>query len=90
MFDEGIHKILIYLFFHVEPAGSDAGLAIVGGPPRSTTIDCAGDPHIAMAATVLALAADGPSTIRGAQCIVDAFPRFVASLRALGASITVS
>lgn len=68
----------------------DGGLDVVGGVPRATTIESNGDPHVAMAAAVLALAGDGPTRIVNAQCIVDAFPRFVASLRALGAHITVS
>jgi len=86
----GIEACITMLSAFGIDAKSDDGLAIMGGLPQSTTVDCGGDPHIAMAATVLALASDGPTTIIGAQCIVDAFPRFVASLRALGASIAIS
>lgn len=42
-----------------------------------------------MTAAVLALAARGPTRIRGAACIGSVFPKFVATLRALGARIDV-
>ena len=58
-------------------------------PLRHATIDSLGDHRIAMSAALLALCADGPSTIRNADCIATSFPRFVGTLRALGASIDV-
>ncbi|HEX4512304.1 MAG TPA: 3-phosphoshikimate 1-carboxyvinyltransferase [Polyangiaceae bacterium] len=54
-----------------------------------TAIDSLGDHRIAMSAALLALCADGPSKIRGADCIATSFPRFVGTLRALGARIDV-
>jgi len=38
---------------------------------------------------VLGLVADGPSRVRNADCIATSFPRFVGTLRALGADIRV-
>ncbi len=52
-------------------------------------IDSLGDHRIAMSAALLALCADGPSKIRNADCIATSFPRFVGTLRALGARIDV-
>ena len=49
----------------------------------------AGDGAVAMAAAVLALSADGPCRVAGADAIVATFPRFVGCLRALGARIEV-
>jgi 3-phosphoshikimate 1-carboxyvinyltransferase len=58
-------------------------------PLRHATVDSLGDHRIAMSAALLALCADGPSIIRNADCIATSFPRFVGTLRALGASIDV-
>jgi 3-phosphoshikimate 1-carboxyvinyltransferase len=79
--------------FGVRCALRDGGLSIDGQGTRSLTacrIDAAGNAEVAMAAACLAVAADGPSEVRGAECIVARFPRFVGSLRALGVDIQVS
>ncbi len=52
-------------------------------------VDSLGDPRVAMTAAVMALVARGPSRIRGAACIATSYPKFVATLRALGARIEV-
>ncbi len=52
-------------------------------------IDSRGDHRIAMTAAVLALVARGPSRIRDAGCIATSFPKFVATLRALGVEVAV-
>jgi 3-phosphoshikimate 1-carboxyvinyltransferase len=67
------------------------GLSIEGSdrPLRAMTVESQGDHRIAMTAAVLALAADGPSRIRDVDCIATSFPRFVGTLRALGARIDV-
>jgi 3-phosphoshikimate 1-carboxyvinyltransferase len=67
------------------------GLDVTGTdvPPVGADFDSGGDPAIAMAASVLALAAKSPSRVRDAGCIVRAYPKFVATLRALGARIEV-
>jgi 3-phosphoshikimate 1-carboxyvinyltransferase len=52
-------------------------------------VDSRGDHRIAMTASVLALLAKGPSRIRDAACIATSYPKFVATLRALGAKVDV-
>jgi 3-phosphoshikimate 1-carboxyvinyltransferase len=42
-----------------------------------------------MTAAVLALVAAGPCRIRDAACIATSYPKFVATLRALGARVDV-
>jgi 3-phosphoshikimate 1-carboxyvinyltransferase len=67
------------------------GLVIQGGasPLTPTTVDSGGDHRIAMTAAVLALTASGPSVISDVDCIRTSFPKFVATLRGLGARIDV-
>ncbi len=73
----------------------EATLRVTGGaltkeePAGERVIDPEGDGGVAMLATVLALAVGGTTRVRGADCVVARFPRFVGSLRALGASLTV-
>jgi 3-phosphoshikimate 1-carboxyvinyltransferase len=69
------------------------GLAIEGRVDRPLTaarVHTHGDHRLAMTAAVLALAADGESVIEDADCIAVSFPRFVGTLRALGADIEVA
>lgn len=65
------------------------GLLITGqeGPLRACQIDSKDDHRIAMTATVLGLLASGQTTVRDVDCIATSFPRFVGTLRALGATI---
>jgi 3-phosphoshikimate 1-carboxyvinyltransferase len=58
---------------------------VVVGPSdlRGAEIDSVGDHRVAMALTVLALAARGPSKIRGAECVAVSFPRFFEALEGL-------
>jgi 3-phosphoshikimate 1-carboxyvinyltransferase len=67
------------------------GLVIEGreGPLDPAVVDSKGDHRIAMAATVLALAGRAPSRIDDCDGIAASFPRFVGSLRALGARLDV-
>jgi 3-phosphoshikimate 1-carboxyvinyltransferase len=60
-----------------------------GGALAAADVDSGGDPGAAMAAAVLALAASGPSRVRDAGCVADVYPKFVATLRALGARVDV-
>ncbi len=78
--------------FDVRCAVDGSGLAIEGrgGPLAAAELHAEGDADVAMCAGVLALAADGPSTVRGAECIQDRYPKFVATLRALGARVDVA
>jgi 3-phosphoshikimate 1-carboxyvinyltransferase len=52
-------------------------------------VDSRGDHRIAMTAAVLGLVARGPSRVRDVACIATSYPKFVATLRALGATIDV-
>jgi 3-phosphoshikimate 1-carboxyvinyltransferase len=52
-------------------------------------VDSKGDHRIAMTSCVLALLASGPSRVRDAACIATSYPKFVATLRALGARVDV-
>ncbi len=65
------------------------GLVIEGreGPVEPARIESGGDPRVAMTAAVLALGGRGPSTIIDCDCIATTFPRFVGTLRALGARV---
>jgi len=67
------------------------GLVIEGkeGPFEPAEIASRGDHRIAMTAAVLALSGKGPSRLRDCDCIATSFPRFVGTLRALGARIDV-
>jgi 3-phosphoshikimate 1-carboxyvinyltransferase len=77
--------------FGVECSAGSDGMAIRGRGPRvaPADVDTGGDARVAMAACVLALAASGPSRVRDAGPIAARFPKFVATLRALGATIEV-
>ena len=58
------------------------GFHIPGGQRfHAAEIDSAGDHRIAMAFSVAALAADGPSTIQGAESAGVSFPEFFSTLR---------
>ncbi|MFO0672976.1 MAG: 3-phosphoshikimate 1-carboxyvinyltransferase [Polyangiaceae bacterium] len=67
------------------------GLRIVGtdAPLRAADVASGGDHRVAMTGCVLGLVADGPTTVRDVDCIRTSFPRFVGTLRALGARIEV-
>jgi 3-phosphoshikimate 1-carboxyvinyltransferase len=67
------------------------GLDVEGteGALTAATIDSEGDHRIAMTAAVLGLLGNSSSRIRHVDCIATSFPRFVGTLRALGASIDV-
>ena len=58
------------------------GFHIPGGQSfHAAEIDSVGDHRIAMAFSVAALAADGPSTIQGAESAGVSFPEFFSTLR---------
>jgi 3-phosphoshikimate 1-carboxyvinyltransferase len=68
------------------------GLVIEGrseGRLRACVVETEGDHRIAMSAAVLALAAEGETRVRDAGSIATSFPRFVGTLRALGADVRV-
>lgn len=68
------------------------GLVIEGqpdGPLKAAEVSSAGDHRLAMTATILGLLGDGESVVHDADCIAVSFPRFVGTLRSLGAEIEV-
>ncbi len=67
------------------------GIDIQGrlAPLEPADVDSRGDPRIAMTAAILALVARAPSQVRNAGCIASVYPKFVATLRALGARVDV-
>lgn len=68
------------------------GLIIQGkeGLLTPATVDSRGDHRIAMTSAVLGLHGSGPTRITDCDCIATSFPRFVGTLRALGARIDVA
>jgi 3-phosphoshikimate 1-carboxyvinyltransferase len=78
--------------FGVEAEAQGDGLVVVGRgrrPLRAARVHAEGDHRIAMAASVLALVADGPSRIDDADNVATSYPGFVAALTGLGADLRV-
>lgn len=78
--------------FGVEVEEREDGLSIEGRPDRplrASEVASGGDHRVAMTAAVLGLVADGETVIEDADCIAVSFPRFVGTLRALGADLEV-
>jgi 3-phosphoshikimate 1-carboxyvinyltransferase len=80
--------------FGIECEEKQDGLVVVGtgasgAPLRAADVESKGDHRIAMASAVLALVADGPCRVGDVDCIATSFPRFVGTLRALGAHVDV-
>lgn len=76
--------------FGVEATAQPDGLTVIGAPDRPLApgrVDSASDHRIAMAGTVLALTASGPSRIDDVGNVATSFPSFVAVLTALGAEL---
>ena len=65
---------------------SENEMQVFPGKYHSCTIDAAGDHRIAMAAAIAATVADGPVTIKGAQCVAKSYPTFWDEYRKLGGS----
>ena len=66
---------------------SRGGSRLVGGGLGGGVVDPLGDHRMAMALTVAALGAEGPSTVRGAEAADVSFPGFFPALGSLGARI---
>jgi 3-phosphoshikimate 1-carboxyvinyltransferase len=77
--------------FGVDCSETPDGLDVQGreAPLEAADVESRGDHRIAMTAAVLALTGRGPSRIRDAACIATSYPKFVATLRALGARVDV-
>jgi 3-phosphoshikimate 1-carboxyvinyltransferase len=68
------------------------GLAVEGqpeGPLKAAHVHAHGDHRIAMTAAVLGLLGNAPTRIEDVDAIGTSFPRFVGTLRALGANVDV-
>jgi 3-phosphoshikimate 1-carboxyvinyltransferase len=79
--------------FGVGAEDSAEGFRVEGKPDGALTaarVDSHGDHRIAMTACILGLVADGETVVEDADCIATSFPRFVGTLRALGADIEVA
>jgi 3-phosphoshikimate 1-carboxyvinyltransferase len=69
------------------------GIVIEGrpeGPLAAAHVSSGGDHRLAMCAAVLGLVAEGETVIDDVDCIAVSFPRFVGTLRSLGADIEVA
>ncbi|HEX6273293.1 MAG TPA: 3-phosphoshikimate 1-carboxyvinyltransferase [Polyangiaceae bacterium] len=78
--------------FGVSASERPDGLVIEGRPEgrlQATTVTSGGDHRLAMTAVVMGLCGDGDTIVEDADCIAVSFPRFVGTLRALGAEIEV-
>jgi len=78
--------------FGVECEERPDGLRIEGRtdrPLQAAHVESHGDHRIAMTAAILGLVADGPTIIDDTDCIATSFPRFVETLRELGAQLEV-
>ncbi len=78
--------------FGVEAEERPDGMDIHGQPDgalKPARVKSGGDHRIAMTGTVLGLLASGETLIDDVDCIATSFPRFVGTLRALGADIEV-
>lgn len=77
--------------FGVECDELPDGLVVQGkqGPLTPANLESRGDHRIAMTAAVLGLHGSGPTRITDCDCIATSFPRFVGTLRALGARVDV-
>lgn len=58
-------------------------------PLKAARVSSGGDHRLAMCAAVLGLVADGETIVDDADCLAVSFPRFVGTLRSLGADIEV-
>jgi 3-phosphoshikimate 1-carboxyvinyltransferase len=79
--------------FGIDAEEREAGLALEGRPEgrlRAARVSSLGDHRIAMTAAVLGLVAEGETVIDDVDCIATSFPRFVGTLRALGADLEVA
>ena len=59
-------------------------LTVSPGRYHGCTIDAVGDHRIAMAAAIAATVADGPVTIKGAECVAKSYPTFWQEYQNLG------
>jgi 3-phosphoshikimate 1-carboxyvinyltransferase len=78
--------------FGVQADERPTGFVVRGQPDgalKAGRVDSGGDHRVAMTAAILGLVADGPTLIEDVDCIATSFPRFVETLRALGAAVRI-
>jgi 3-phosphoshikimate 1-carboxyvinyltransferase len=78
--------------FGLETEELPEGFRVQGKPEgalRAARVESHGDHRIAMTACILGLVGDGETIVDDADCIATSFPKFVGTLRALGAEIEV-
>jgi 3-phosphoshikimate 1-carboxyvinyltransferase len=78
--------------FGVAASERPDGLVIEGhpdGPLKAARVASGGDHRLAMTAAVMGLCGDGETVVEDVDCIAVSFPRFVGTLRAVGAEIEV-
>lgn len=72
---------------HIEEM--DDGLVIHQSELKGATLSSQGDHRLAMALTVAAMAAKGPSRIMGVDCINKTYPTFAHDMKNIGATIRI-
>ncbi|QGP93711.1 3-phosphoshikimate 1-carboxyvinyltransferase 1 [Neomoorella glycerini] len=60
---------------------------VKGGRLQGTVVDSHGDHRLGMALAVAALVAEGPTVIKGAECMAISYPHFAADLARLGVEV---
>lgn len=70
--------------FGIQCSATDDSLHICGGYPHGGVVNPQGDHRIAMAAAILATAADGDSTVRDLECTAKSYPGFISDFKNLG------
>jgi 3-phosphoshikimate 1-carboxyvinyltransferase len=78
--------------FGVQAEGASDALYIQGSAGRPFTpsrVTTGGDPRLAAMGLLLGLAADGESSIDDVDALAEFLPRFIGTLRALGAKLEV-
>lgn len=75
----------------VEVIEKEDGMSVRGGSRirGNVVMESKGDHRLAMAMAILALAADGPVTIRNIGCVATSYPAFWDHLRSIGAEVRI-
>lgn len=73
--------------FGIQVKVTSDSLSILGGNPKGTTVSTHNDHRMAMAFSILGLAAMGKTTIENAEVVSKSYPSFFEDLAALGASV---
>ena len=74
----------------VKVSAGEGELVIRGGRVKGGMVDAFSDHRIAMMLAIIAVKADGPVEILGAERIRDSYPQFVSHLRGLGVELEVN